>query len=65
MAEVLPRFLPVLLAGLAVAVEVALGAFALALVAGLAPGATHPFPDTRCCARQPGPTSSSCAARRR
>ena len=36
MAEVLPRFLPVLLAGLAVAVEVALGAFALALVAGLA-----------------------------
>lgn len=36
MAEVLPRFLPVLLAGLAVAVQVALGAFALALVGGLA-----------------------------
>ena len=35
MVEVLPRFLPVLLQGLTVAVEVAIGAFALALVAGL------------------------------
>ena len=35
MAEVLPRFLPILLQGLAVAVEVAVGAFAVALVAGL------------------------------
>jgi polar amino acid transport system permease protein/cystine transport system permease protein len=35
MADVLPRFLPVLLEGLLVAAQVALGAFALALVAGL------------------------------
>ena len=35
MADVLPRFLPVLLGGLVVAVKVALGAFALALAAGL------------------------------
>jgi polar amino acid transport system permease protein/cystine transport system permease protein len=35
MADVLPHFLPVLLAGLVVAVKVALGAFALALTAGL------------------------------
>jgi His/Glu/Gln/Arg/opine family amino acid ABC transporter permease subunit len=35
MAEMLPRFLPVLLEGLLVAVEVAIGAFMVALVAGL------------------------------
>jgi His/Glu/Gln/Arg/opine family amino acid ABC transporter permease subunit len=35
MADVLPRFLPVLLEGLLVAAQVAVGAFALALAAGL------------------------------
>jgi His/Glu/Gln/Arg/opine family amino acid ABC transporter permease subunit len=35
MAEMLPRFLPVLLEGLLVALQVAIGAFAVALAAGL------------------------------
>ena len=64
MADVLPRFLPVLLQGLVVAVKVALGAFALALSAGLILALLTRSPSRAACASL-GHTSSSCAARPR